>query len=94
MGTGAFFNARRYSKFGVKGSGIIGPGAFLFYLLFRIGIQIKYRMCEGQWLKRQNSRVVSNEGKIKYTIIMPIVVNVATNLGYFVVMTLAWFYAK
>ena len=25
---------------------------------------------------------------------MPVVINVATNLGYFIVMTLAWFYAK
>lgn len=49
MGTGAFIYAANYSEYGLAGSGVLGPGAFVFYLLFKVSLEVRNRCKTGRW---------------------------------------------
>ena len=93
MGTGAFIYAPKYAKYDLAGAGVLGPGVLLVFSLWRIILQIRYKINNDTWLKRTGSRVWEN-GKPKYKTLIPLLGNAATNAGYLVVMTVAWDFAK
>ena len=60
MGTGAFVYAPEYAKYGLAGTGILGPGTFVLFLLWRLALEIRYRVRTGVWLKPAGSRAWEN----------------------------------
>lgn len=95
MGTGAFIYATNFSKYGIVGTGILAPGPFTMCLIIRTYQEVKFRMKTGSWFKPgAASRVRTPEGKILWRTLIPLFVNVMTNLGYLVVMTIGWKLAK
>ena len=95
MGTGAFIYANSYSEYGLAGSGVLGPGAFIMYLVIKVFREIRFRSKNGKWAKSQNSSWVRDEDrKIRWMSLVPLLGNVACNLGYTIVMTFAWNFAE
>ena len=93
MGTGAFVYAPEYAKYGLAGTGVLGPGTFVLFLLWRLALEIRYRARTGVWLKPEGSRAWEN-GKPKWKTLIPWISNALTNAGYLVVMSFAWNFAK
>ena len=94
MGTGGAIYATCYARLGLAGVSLTGPGTFVFYLLWRIMLELKYRFVHGQWLKETESRVVDNDGKVKWKNLIPLFGNVFINGMYLVIMSYAWNFAK
>ena len=57
MGTGAFIYAPEYAKYGLAGTGIIGPGTVVIFGIARIILEVRYKVQQGVWLKKKGSRV-------------------------------------
>ena len=51
MGTGAFIFANSYSEYGLAGSGVLGPGAFILYTIIKLVREIHYRCKNRRWTK-------------------------------------------
>ena len=51
MGTGSFIYASNFSKYGVVGVGIIGPGPVLYCGLIRLYLELRFRYKTGSWYK-------------------------------------------
>ena len=64
MGTGAFIFANSYSEYGLAGSGVLGPGAFILYTIIKLVREIHYRCKNRRWTKPQNSTWVKDTGAI------------------------------
>ena len=95
MGTGAFIYANSYSEYGLAGSGVLGPGAFLMFLILKIVREIYFRCKNGSWSKAEGSSWVKDEdGKIRWISLVPLFGNIACNIGYTIVMTFAWNFAE
>ena len=95
MGTGAFIFASNFSDYGIIGTGILAPGPFIMCLATRTYKEISYKRRSGSWFKPGNaSRVMTPEGKILWKSLIPVTVNLLTNGGYLVVMSLGWKFAK
>jgi len=94
MGFGAFLYATNFSKNGIVGTGIISPGPFFFCLTIRVVEEVRFKRRTGSWFKREGSRVMTPEGKIIWETLIPLSVNVATNVLYLIVLTLGWKFAK
>ena len=94
MGTGAFVYAPKYSKFGLAGTGILGPPIFVIMTIWRLLLEIIYRFKNGHWLKKDNSRVLDKENKFKKRSLIPPLIHAVTNDGYLIVMSAAWNFAK
>ena len=89
MGTGAFIFASNFSDYGIIGTGILAPGPFIMCLATRTYKEISYKRRTGSWFKPGNaSRVMTPEGKILWKSLIPVTVNLLTNGGYLVVMSL------
>ena len=95
MGTGAFIYANSYSEYGLVGSGVLGPGAFIMYLILKVFREVAYRCKTGKWTKDESSSWKKEEdGKIRWISIVPLLGNIACNIGYTIVMTFAWNFAE
>lgn len=94
MGTGAFIFASNYADYGLKGTGLLGPGAAIVYFLFKAIKEIIYRSKHGRWTKEKDSSWRKDDGSIRWMSIVPIAGNVACNIGYTIVMTFAWRFAE
>ena len=94
MGTGAFIYANSYSEYGLAGSGVLGPGAFIMYVIIKCFREIRFRCMNKSWTKKQNSSWVKDDGTIRWMSIVPLLGNVATTVGYTIVMTFAWNFAE
>ena len=95
MGTGAFIYANSYSEYGLVGSGVLGPGAFLVYFILKIVRLICFKCKNGKWAKTEGSAWVKEEdGKIRWLSLVPLFGNIACNIGYTIVMTFAWNFAE
>ena len=94
MGTGSFIFASKYSHLGVLGTGLLGPGPTLMCLLLRLVKEGKYKHRTGNWCKKENSRVLHPNGALMWKSLIPLAANVLTNVGYFIVLTLAWKLSK
>ena len=51
MGTGAFIYASNYAKYGLEGSGVLGPGPCIVFALVKVFRQVYFRCKQGQWFK-------------------------------------------
>ena len=94
MGTGGAIYATTYAKLGLGGVSLTGPGTLLFFLIWRIVAELKHRYTYGQWLKREQSRIVDEEGRTKWKNLIPLFGNVFINGMYLVIMAYAWNFAK
>ncbi len=94
MGTGAFIYASNYAKYGIFGTGLIGPVNFVVYLLFKVIRESHYRCKNRSWVKPKNSVWVNADGSMKWSSLIPLVTHIATNLGYNISMTYAWGFAR
>ena len=94
MGTGGALYATCYSRLGMAGVGLTGPGTFLVYLFWRISLEVCYRIKHGQWLKSTGSRVVDDDGNYKWKNLIPLLGNVLINGIYLINMSYAWNFAK
>ncbi len=93
MGTGAFLYAFNYSSYGLAGSGILGPVPAVFYTLFKVFHEVKYRYKTGRWTRPSGSSWLTDEGKFRWSTLIPLCGNTGANIGYTVVMTFAWRFA-
>ena len=94
MGTGSFVFASRFSDLGILGTGLLSPGPTIFCLVLRLFSECKYRRKNNYWCKKECSRVVYPDGSLMWKSLIPVLVNVFTNSGYILVMSLAWGFAK
>ena len=95
MGTGSFLYASNFSEYGMVATGILGPGPALLCLVIRLTLEIKYRVKMGTWFKAgPASRVRTPQGKILWKSLIPIAMNILTNMGQLVVLSLGWKFAK
>ena len=94
MGTGAFVFATRYSQYGLAGTGILGPPIFVIYTLWTLALAVSYRCKHGQWLKKENSRLVDEGGRFKCKNMLLPLFHAIMNVGYLFVMSTAWDFAK
>lgn len=94
MGTGAFIFASGYSEYKIFGTGLTGPGAFVYTTVLRLSMESTYRCRTGRWTKPTNSRVLKDDGSIKWFSLFPLFMNFATNGLYLCAMTFAWDFAK
>ena len=93
MGTGAFIYASNYSEYGLAGTGVLGPGATLMYVIVKIYREVSYRVKNKAWVKPQNSSWFKDDGKVRWNSMIPLFGNIACNIGYTIVMTFAWGFA-
>ena len=94
MGTGAAIFAVKYSELGFKGGGLTGPGVFIIFLLLWVFRESRYRIKNGRWTKPgKDSRLVWEDGKTKWSNLIPFLGNVTCNVSYLIVMTYAWEFA-
>ena len=94
MGTGAFLYAANYSDYGLDGSGVLGPGAFIVFLLMKVVRELIFRKKTGSWVKTKNSSWVKEDGKVRWSSLIPLLCNMGVNIGYTIVMTFAWNFAE
>ena len=94
MGTGSFVFATRYSQYGLAATGILGPPIFVIYSLLTLVLAVSYRCKHGQWLKKENSRVVDENGKCKFKNMLMPLFHASVNVGYLFVMSAAWDFAR
>ena len=94
MGTGAFIYSNSYAEYGLAGSGVLGPGAFIVYTIVKCFRELRYRFINKRWAKSENSTWVKDVGGIRWSSIIPLLGNVITTVGYTVVMTFAWNFAE
>ena len=93
MGTGAFVYAANYSEYGLSGAGVLGPGAFIVYLLAKILREVRYKYKNGRWTKRMGSSWVHEDGGVRWSSLVPLIGNMGATIGYTIVMTFAWRFA-
>lgn len=62
MGTGAFFYANNFSKYGLYGNGIQGPGVFIILIIVKLVTCVNYYIKTGNWFKNYNSAWKNSEG--------------------------------
>lgn len=94
MGTGAFIYANNYSEYGLAGSGVLGPGAFIFFSIFKVVIEVVSRCKKGIWRDPSGSSWFVRGGKPRWSSLIPLFGNVGANIGYTIVMTFAWRFAE
>ena len=90
MGSGAFIYASKYSEYGLVGTGVLGPGAFLMYLAIKVAREVNFEAKNKRWTKTENSSWVKDDGKIRWSSVIPLLGNMLCNIGYTIVMTFAW----
>ena len=93
MGTGAFIYASNYSEYGLPGTGVLGPGATIMYLLAKIVRELWYYCQNKRWIKPEKSSWKTDDGKVRWSSVIPLVGNILCNIGITVVMTFAWDFA-
>lgn len=94
MGTGAYIFAPKYSEYGAAGTGVLGPGALIGYLILKLVREVIYRSKNGLWFKSESSNWIKDDDrKVRWQSVIPLVGNICLNIGYTVVMTIAWDFA-
>ena len=93
MGTGAFIYASNFAEYGILATGILGPVPFIYCLIIRSVLEIKFYRRTGSWFKEKNSRVYQ-DGKIVWSSLIPFTVSMVSNFCYLLVMSLGWDFAK
>lgn len=95
MGTGSFLYATNYADLGFEGGGLCGPGVFIMFLLLWVVKESMYRCKHGRWTKPgKESRLVWEDGRLKWSNLVPFIGNVTVNVCYLIVMTYAWYFAE
>ena len=93
MGTGAFIYAANYSEYGLAGTGVLGPGAFLVYLSMKVIREVRYKYKTKSWTKPTNSSWKHENGGVRWRSLIPLIGNMSATIGYAIVMTFAWNFA-
>jgi len=73
---------------------MIGPSGTTLCLLIRLFKEIKFKRATGSWFKKENSRVLKPDGKIRWSSLIPLIANICTNFGFLLVMSVGWKLAK
>ncbi len=94
MGTGAFIYASNYAKYGIFGTGLMGPFNFVFYILLKAIRESRYRCKNLSWVKPKNSIWFKIDGSVRWSSLVPLLVHIVTNMGYNISMTYAWTFAR
>ena len=94
MGTGNFLYASNFSYLGMPGLGLVGPSGTAICVIIRIVKECRYHKRTGKWVKEENSRLMTPEGKLKWGSCVPLIANVLTNFGFLVVLSFGWKLAK
>ena len=95
MGTGSAIFATNFADLGFEGGGLCGPGVFIIFLLLWVVRESRYRIKNGRWTKPgKDSRLVWEDGKTKWSNLVPLIGNVSVNVSYLIVMTYAWYFAE
>ena len=94
MGSGAFMYASRYAKHGVVGSAVLGPGTLIVYIVLKIIREVHYRYKHGTWFRPKNSVWVTDEGRFRWSSLIPLVASTVFLAAYVFVMTVAWNFAR
>ena len=94
MGTGSFLFASNYADLGFQGGGLTGPFVFIIFLTVWVVRQTTFRIKNGRWTKKTNSRLLWDDGSLKWSNLVPFLGNVTVNVSYLIVMTYAWYFAE
>ncbi len=94
MGTGAFIFASNFSDQGIYGTGLIGPIPAILCFIIRLIIEKRYKKETGWWTKPKNSHYYTDDRKVRYSTLIPLIGNVLTNALYLLAMTIGWKLAK
>ena len=94
MGTGSAIFATNYSKLGFQGGGLCGPGVWIIFLFIWVIRETVHRCKTGSWTKSKDSRLVWEDGSLKWSNLIPLLGNATVNVSYLIVMTYAWYFAK
>ena len=92
MGTGGYLYASNYAEFGLAANGLLGPGAFIFYLFIKVFRESKHKVKTGTWFKKESAWIKS-DSSVRWNSLIPLSVNVTTNIGWSIIMTYAWDFA-
>jgi hypothetical protein len=92
IGVGSFFYAVNFSKYGLKGNGILGPITVPIMLTIKMSRAIVYRCRKGTWLKPAGSNLVQDEAprNVKWRNLIPVLGSSVPTALYTVLMTYAW----
>ena len=66
MGTGSFIFATRYSDYGLSACGVLGPPMAIICIIWTYLLAAHYRCKNGTWLKKENSRLIDENGVFKF----------------------------
>ena len=94
MGTGAFIFASNFSDQGIAATGLMGPIPALLFILTRVIIECRYKKKNNRWTKEKNSRLLKEDGTVRWSTLVPLIGNVLTNALYLFAMTIGWKLAK
>lgn len=95
MGTGSALFATHYADLGFEGGGLCGPFVFIIFLMLWVIRESRYRCKNGRWTKTgKDSRLIWEDGSLKYSNLVPFLGNVTVNVSYLIVMTYAWYFAE
>ena len=72
---------------------MLGPGATIMYLLAKIARELWYYCQNKRWIKPEKSSWNTDDGKVRWSSVIPLVGNILCNIGITVVMTFAWDFA-
>ena len=94
MGTGAFIFASKYSEQGLLGTAVLGPMTFVVYTFVKLVREVSFKCRTGSWVKSKNSVWITDEGKIRWSSLIPLLNYIIFNIAYVLVMTVAWRFAR
>jgi len=94
MGTGAFIYASNYAEYGLFGAGVLGPIPFLTTSLAKIIREVHFRCKTGTWVRETDSTWFKDDGRFRWSSIIPLTANTLLLFAYIVVMSIAWDFAS
>ena len=94
MGSGSFIYANNFAQYGLVGNGVLGPGAWVIFVIIKLTAEVRYRLKHGRWTKAKGSAWFTDEGKFKPKTLIPLTSHTLTNMGYTICLTFCWTWAK
>ena len=73
---------------------MLGPGTFIVFALIKVIREVVFRVRTGTWFRPKDSAWITDEGRFRWSSIIPFCNYVCLNICYILVMTVAWIYAK
>ena len=94
MGVGQYIYAVNFSKYGIIGTGFIGPVPLLLLIIFKLSFAIRNKINLGVFINPEKSNIVDREGNFIKKNLVPLLGNWYANTAHVFLFTYAFKYAK